>query len=67
MVCVGVLYINVLNRSLAFNVFCFSFQISVEFGKVPTIWKSSNVVPVPKINDDKHTDDLKPAKLTSPV
>ena len=46
-------------------VFTTLFQRSLESGHIPSIWKSSNVVPVPKEPSPSALNDYRPIALTS--
>ena len=46
-------------------VFTTLFQRSLESGHIPSIWKSSNVVPVPKKPSPSALNDYRPIALTS--
>ena len=46
-------------------VFTTIFQRSLKEGKVPTTWKSSTIVPVPKIKSPSQLNDYRPVALTS--
>ncbi|TWW53407.1 LIM and SH3 domain protein 1, partial [Takifugu flavidus] len=41
------------------------FNLSLELGKVPTLWKTSCVIPVPKKNRPSELNDFRPVALTS--
>ena len=41
------------------------FQDSLDHGIVPTIWKMSEIIPVPKTSFPKELNDLRPVTLTS--
>ena len=47
------------------SVFTTLFQRSLESGHIPSIWKSSNVVPVPKKPSPSALNDYRPIALTS--
>lgn len=48
-------------------VFCSIFNISLKHRKVPALWKSSIIVPVPKKAKPKVANDFRPVALTSAV
>ncbi|TWW54295.1 hypothetical protein D4764_0109520 [Takifugu flavidus] len=41
------------------------FNLSLELGKVPTLWKTSCIIPVPKKNRPNELNDFRPVALTS--
>ncbi|TWW80580.1 putative RNA-directed DNA polymerase from transposon BS [Takifugu flavidus] len=41
------------------------FNLSLELGKVPTLWKTSCIIPVPKKNRPSELNDFRPVALTS--
>lgn len=41
------------------------FQDSLDHGTVPTLWKMSEIIPVPKVRFPKEFNDLRPVALTS--
>uniref|UniRef100_A0A665T724 Reverse transcriptase domain-containing protein n=1 Tax=Echeneis naucrates TaxID=173247 RepID=A0A665T724_ECHNA len=41
------------------------FNLSLQLGKVPTLWKTSCIVPVPKKNRPSELNDFRPVALTS--
>lgn len=41
------------------------FQDSLDHGRVPMLWKLSEIIPVPKIRFPKELNDLRPVTLTS--
>ncbi|TWW53314.1 putative RNA-directed DNA polymerase from transposon BS [Takifugu flavidus] len=41
------------------------FNLSLELGKVPTLWKTSCIIPVPKKNRPSELNDFQPVALTS--
>uniref|UniRef100_A0A671TU97 Reverse transcriptase domain-containing protein n=1 Tax=Sparus aurata TaxID=8175 RepID=A0A671TU97_SPAAU len=43
------------------------FQLSIDTGVVPCLWKKSLIVPVPKNNKPRELNDLRPVALTSTV
>uniref|UniRef100_A0A9J7XIF0 Reverse transcriptase domain-containing protein n=1 Tax=Cyprinus carpio carpio TaxID=630221 RepID=A0A9J7XIF0_CYPCA len=43
------------------------FQLSLDTGVIPSLWKQSLIVPVPKNNRPKEFNDLRPVALTSAV
>ena len=44
---------------------CSIFNASIAQGRIPTLWKSADVIPVPKISNPKSVDsDLRPISLT---
>jgi len=44
------------------------FNVSVREGKVPSLWKHANVLPIPKVKPPKSIEsDLRPISLTSTV
>jgi hypothetical protein len=49
------------------GVFHHLFQLSLESGRIPQLWKFSNVVPIPKISNPKQPNDFRPVALTSLV
>lgn len=49
------------------GIFCFIFQWSLKLHKVPSLWKDSVIVPMPKIQNPKTADDFRPVALTSLV
>ena len=46
-------------------VFRFLFQLSLKSGIVPTLWKASTVLPIPKKVSTKQPNDFRPVALTS--
>lgn len=49
------------------GVFSRLFQMSVDCGHIPVLWKTSTIVPVPKFNKAKELNDYRPIALTSLV
>lgn len=43
------------------------FRLSIDTGVIPSLWKQSLIVPVPKNNRPKELNDLRPVALTSAV
>ncbi|KAK0141137.1 hypothetical protein N1851_021878 [Merluccius polli] len=43
------------------------FLMCVESGQIPTIWKTSTIIPVPKNNNPRELNEFKPVALTSLV
>ncbi len=44
---------------------CSIFNVSIAQGRIPTLWKSADVIPAPKISNPKSVDsDLRPISLT---
>ncbi|KAI3364496.1 hypothetical protein L3Q82_011282, partial [Scortum barcoo] len=41
------------------------FNLSLQIGRVPTLWKTSRIVPVPKKNRPSELNDFRPVALTS--
>ncbi|KAI3363082.1 hypothetical protein L3Q82_011534 [Scortum barcoo] len=41
------------------------FNLSLQIGRVPTLWKTSRIVPVPKKNRPSELNDFRPVVLTS--
>ncbi|TWW56114.1 hypothetical protein D4764_08G0001010 [Takifugu flavidus] len=41
------------------------FNLSLELGKVPTLWKTSCIIPVPKKNRPSELNDFRPVAVTS--
>ena len=53
---------------LLYEPLCAVFNASVREGKVPSLWKHANVLPIPKVNPPKSIDsDLRPISLTPTV
>ena len=49
------------------GVFQHLFQTSLDTGSIPTVWKTSTVIPIPKTNNPKQINDFRPVALTSLV
>ena len=49
------------------GVFQHLFQTSLDTACIPTVWKTSSVIPIPKTNNPKQLNDLRPVALTSLV
>ncbi len=49
------------------EVFTSLFLICVGSGQIPTIWKTSTIIPVPKINNPRELNEFRPVALTSLV
>ncbi len=49
------------------SVFTHLFQLCVDNCKIPTIWKSSTIIPIPKVNKPRELQDFRPVALTSLV
>ena len=43
------------------------FQTSLDTAIIPTVWKTSSVIPIPKPNHPKQLNDYRPVALTSLV
>uniref|UniRef100_A0A3B3C2V1 Reverse transcriptase domain-containing protein n=1 Tax=Oryzias melastigma TaxID=30732 RepID=A0A3B3C2V1_ORYME len=43
------------------------FNLSLELGQVPSLWKTSCIVPLPKVKHPKENKDYRPVALTSHV
>ena len=43
------------------------FQLSIDSGHIPSVWKFSNIIPVPKKSNSKQPNDFRPVALTSLV
>ncbi|KAI3370887.1 hypothetical protein L3Q82_007398 [Scortum barcoo] len=41
------------------------FNLSLQIGRVPTLWKTSRIIPVPKKNRPSELNDFRPVALTS--
>ena len=53
---------------LLYEPLCAVFNASVREGKVPSLWKHANVLPIPKVNPPKSIEsDLRPISLTATV
>jgi len=53
---------------LLYEPLCAVFNASVREGKVPSLWKHANVLPIPKVNPPKSIEsDLRPISLTPTV
>ena len=46
-------------------IFTYIFNLSIELKRLPATWKLSKIVPVPKSNNVKELNDLRPIALTS--
>jgi hypothetical protein len=49
------------------SVFTHLFQLSLDSGHIPALWKFSNIVPLPKKTTPKQPNDFRPVALTSVV
>lgn len=49
------------------DIFSFIFSMSLQLHKVPSLWKNSIIVPVPKYASPKSLNDFRPVALTSLV
>ena len=49
------------------GVFQHLFQTSLDTASIPTVWKTSTVIPIPKTNNPKQLNDFRPVALTSLV
>jgi hypothetical protein len=49
------------------SVFTHLFQLSLDSGHIPALWKFSNIVPLPKKPNPKQPNDFRPVALTSVV
>ena len=49
------------------SVFTHLFQISLDSGHIPALWKFSDIVPLPKKTNPKQPNDFRPVALTSVV
>ena len=49
------------------GVFQHLFQTSLDTASIPTVWKTSTVIPIPKTNNPKQLNDYRPVALTSLV
>jgi hypothetical protein len=49
------------------SVFTQLFQLSLDSGHIPALWKFSNIVPLPKKTNPKQPNDFRPVALTSVV
>ena len=47
------------------GVFQHLFQTSLDTACIPTDWKTSSVIPIPKTNNPKQLNDFRPVALTS--
>ena len=47
------------------NIFSQIFNLSLETHVIPKIWKTSKIIPVPKKENVKEMNDLRPVALTS--
>ena len=52
------------HESLA-PVFRALFQLSLDSGRVPSLWKSSTIIPIPKKASPKALNDYRPVALTA--
>lgn len=48
-------------------IFQILFQMSLNTGKIPTLWKTSEIIPVPKRNKPSELNDYRPVALTSVI
>ncbi|KAK6178302.1 hypothetical protein SNE40_013103 [Patella caerulea] len=46
------------------SVFCKLYQLSIETHTIPTLWKTSRIIPVPKKGNPKVLNDYRPVALT---
>ena len=49
------------------EVFTLLFQMSVESGQIPTMWKTSTIISVPKASNPRGLNEFRPVALTSLV
>lgn len=49
------------------GVFTRLFQNCVDIGQIPTLWKTSTVIPIPKSNNSNEMSEFRPVALTSLV
>ncbi|TWW54745.1 hypothetical protein D4764_0240700 [Takifugu flavidus] len=47
------------------GIFCHTFNLSLRLGRVPQLWKTSCIVPVPKTPHPKELNSYRPVALTS--
>ena len=47
------------------HIFCTIFNMSITSCKIPSLWKTSKIIPVPKTNSISQMNDLRPVALTS--
>ena len=46
-------------------IFTYIFNLSLTFSEIPSIWKHSEIIPVPKKDKISELNDLRPVALTS--
>lgn len=49
------------------GIFTYLFELCVGSCKLPTTWKSSIIIPIPKVNKPKELQEFRPVALTSLV
>lgn len=49
------------------GIFTYLFQPCIDSCKLPTTWKSSIIIPIPKVNKPKELQEFRPVDLTSLV
>ncbi len=47
------------------SIFCFIFNASIKQCRIPSLWKTSKIIPVPKSPSISQMNDLRPVALTS--
>ena len=56
--------LKICSKELSY-IYSIIFNMSLKLCKIPTIWKTSKIIPVPKSNSVKQMNDLRPVALTS--